>query len=136
MNQVIVWTQPNGIIAICTPTGEVPIDVVLQKDVPSDVVPFVIDRSTLPNEARDFYNAWEQTNGVITINFEKAKNVTKQRLRYEREPLLQAQDIAFQRALETGADTTAIIAEKQRLRNITNLADSCTTLDELRAIHC
>lgn len=136
MNQVIVWTQPNGIIAICFPSGEVSIDVVLQKDVPSDVVPFVIDRSTLPNEARDFYNAWEQTNGVITINFEKAKNVTKQRLRYEREPLLQAQDIAFQRALEAGADTTAIIAEKQRLRDITNLADSCTTLDELRAIHC
>jgi hypothetical protein len=47
---------------------------------------------------------------------------------------LQAQDVAFQRALEQGADTTAIVAEKQRLRDITNLADQATTLDELKAI--
>jgi hypothetical protein len=55
-------------------------------------------------------------------------------LRVEREPLLAAQDVAFQRALETSADTAAIVAEKQRLRDITQLADAATTLDELKAI--
>jgi len=67
----------------------------------------------------------------ITINITKAKEITKSRLRTEREPLLAAQDVAFQRALETGADTTAIVAEKQRLRDITKLTDSCTTTDQL-----
>ena len=71
---------------------------------------------------------------MITINLDKAKQITKERLRAERTPLLQAQDVAFQRALEQGADTSAIVAEKQRLRDITNLADQASTLDELKAI--
>jgi len=69
---------------------------------------------------------------MITINFDKAVEITKDRLRAERTPLLQAQDVAFQRALESGADTTAIVAEKQRLRDITNF--TATTLDELKAL--
>jgi hypothetical protein len=71
---------------------------------------------------------------MITINFDKAKAITKERLRTERTPLLQAQDVAFQRALESNADTSVIVAEKQRLRDITTLADQATTLDELKAI--
>ena len=71
---------------------------------------------------------------MITINFDKAVAITKDRLRAERTPLLQAQDVEFQRALESGADTAAIVAEKQRLRDITNLADEATTLDELKQI--
>jgi hypothetical protein len=71
---------------------------------------------------------------MITINFDKAKAITKARLRTERTPLLQAQDVAFQRALESGSDTSSIVAEKQRLRDITSIADQATTLDELKAI--
>lgn len=71
---------------------------------------------------------------MITVNINKAKEITKDRLRVEREPLLVAQDVAYQRALESGADTTAIVAEKQRLRDITKQADAATTLDELKTI--
>jgi hypothetical protein len=71
---------------------------------------------------------------MITVNLDKAKAITKDRLRAERTPLLQAQDVAFQRAIEEGADTSAIVAEKQRLRDITNLADQATTLEELKGI--
>lgn len=69
---------------------------------------------------------------MIVINLDKAKAITKDKLRADRIPLLQAQDVAFQRALESGADTSAIVAEKQRLRDITQLADQATTLDELK----
>jgi hypothetical protein len=48
--------------------------------------------------------------------------------------LLQAQDVAFQRAQEEGSDASAIVAEKQRLRDVTTLADSATTLEELRSL--
>lgn len=71
---------------------------------------------------------------MITINLDKAKDIKKEQLRSERAPLLQAQDVAFQRALESGADTTDIVAEKQRLRDITQLADAATTVDELKQI--
>ena len=68
----------------------------------------------------------------VNINIDKAKDITKERLRAERKPLLEAQDVAFQRALETGADTTAIVAEKQRLRDLTDQVNSMTTVDELK----
>ena len=68
----------------------------------------------------------------ITVDITKAKVITKDRLREERKPLLEAQDILFQRASETSADTTAIVTEKQRLRDITNQVDSMTTLDQLK----
>jgi hypothetical protein len=71
---------------------------------------------------------------MITININKAKEITKERLRSEREELLKAQDVAFQRALESGADTTAIVAEKQRLRDITKLVDAVNTIEELKQI--
>jgi len=71
---------------------------------------------------------------MITINFEKAQEITRERLRREREPLLREQDIAYMRAQESGADTSGIVAEKQRLRDITTLVYDATTLDELKEL--
>ena len=71
---------------------------------------------------------------MITIDINKAKEIKKESLRQERKPLLEAQDVAFMRAQEAGEDTTAIVQEKQRLRDITNLVDSCTTVEELKAV--
>ena len=68
----------------------------------------------------------------VTVNVEKAKVITKDRLREKRKPLLEAQDLLFMKAQETGADTTAIVAEKQRLRDITNQVDTMTTVEELK----
>ena len=68
----------------------------------------------------------------IKVNITKAKEIVKEKLRRDREPLLEAQDILFQRALETGADTTDIVTEKQRLRDITNDVDTMTTEEELK----
>ena len=71
---------------------------------------------------------------AIIIDINKAKDITKDRLRIERKPLLEAQDVAFQRALESNADTNAIVAEKQRLRDITTLVDTANTVEELKAL--
>ena len=70
----------------------------------------------------------------LNIDITKAKVITKDRLRVERKPLLEAQDVAFQRALESGSETTAIVTEKQRLRDITNAIDAMTTTDQLKAV--
>ena len=72
----------------------------------------------------------------ITVNITKAQKITKDRLREERKPLLEKQDVLFQRALESGADTTAIVAEKQRLRDITDQVDNMTTVEELKGATC
>jgi hypothetical protein len=71
---------------------------------------------------------------MITVNLTKAKAITKDRLRQERAPLLVAQDVLYMRATEANQDTTAIVAEKQRLRDITKLADAATTLEQLKQL--
>ena len=73
---------------------------------------------------------------IILVNFTKAQGITKDRLRIERQPLLEVQDVLFMRAQEAGADTEAIRAEKQRLRDITKSVDKCKTLDDLSALSC
>ena len=69
----------------------------------------------------------------VSINITKAKDITKDRLRAERKPLLEAQDILFMQAQESGADTSDIVTEKQRLRDITNQVNSMTTTTQLKA---
>ena len=68
----------------------------------------------------------------MQVNFSKAQDITKDRLRADRTPLLEAQDILFMRAQEASSDTSAIVTEKQRLRDITIQVDSMSTLDELK----
>ena len=132
--QVIIFKNKFGGVAVCTPTGVIPIEAVLAKDVPANSDARIVDRDSLPNQNRDFFDAWEMDSNSVTVNLNKAKEITKKRLRFEREPLLAAQDVAFQRALELGEDTSAIVAEKTRLRDITKLADQASSLEQLRTI--
>ena len=71
---------------------------------------------------------------MITVNLSKAKEITKERLRGERKPLLEAQDVLFMKAQEDDVDTSDIVTEKNRLRDITKLADSASTTNELKAL--
>lgn len=132
MAQVIIYTNIRGGVSVCTPTGELSIEATQAKDTPPGSI--IVDYDSLPWESNDFFDAWELNGSTVSVSLTKAKEITKDRLRAERAPLLTAQDIAFQRAQEAQADTTAIVAEKNRLRDITQLADQATTLDELRAI--
>jgi hypothetical protein len=137
----IIYNNTNDCVTVLHPGTGYTIEWVLQNDfvkMPDSMgaTPSVVDNDSLPWADEDFFDAWKIVDSVVTVRIDKAKQITKTRLRKEREPLLTAQDVAFQRALETGADTAPIIAEKQRLRDITNLADTCVTLDELRALHC
>ena len=134
MSKIIAFTNELGGVSICVPTGELSIQEVKAKDTPLNSI--IMDASELPEADNDFFNSWELVDGVVSVNIEKAKLQTKDRLRAERAPLLAAQDVAFQRALEEGKDTAAIVAEKQRLRDITNLVDGCKTTEELRGLKC
>jgi hypothetical protein len=130
--QVIIYTNENGNVSVCTPTGEISIEAVLSKDCPAHAI--IVDSASLPNEHNNFFNAWELNAGKVSVNHTKAQGITRERLRAERAPLLTALDVQYQRAQEDGRDTTIIISEKQRLRDVTKLADKATTLDELKAL--
>lgn len=133
----IIWQQPDGFLAVTTIIGG---------DLPEQHAEELKARGDVPAdwEAVGFnyqgeWPSWPQEDwafmaGMVVVDFARAKETTKHRLRAERAPLLQALDVAFQRALETGSDTTPIVAEKNRLRAITLLVDGCKNLTELAAL--
>lgn len=139
MTQRIIFQNDEGGVAVVVPTPEWlshegnTVEKLAEMRVPAGKAFAIVATTDVPSD-RSFRNAWELSNGAISVNMTKAKAITKDRLRAEREPLLAAQDVLFQRALESGSDTSAIVAEKQRLRDLPALADQAQTLDELKAL--
>ena len=131
MNLRIIYPTDDG-VAIIIPAAEcgLTIEEVAKKDVPAGVAYKIVNDDEVPSD-RTFRNALKYD---LTVDMTKAQGITKERLRAERAPLLTALDVQYQRATEDGRDTTIIISEKQRLRDVTKLADAATTLDELKAL--
>jgi hypothetical protein len=71
MAQVIIYEQ-SGQVAVCTPTGELPIEEVLAKDCPVGAV--IVDTSELPTE-NEYFNAWELVDGKVVINETKKQAI-------------------------------------------------------------
>jgi len=72
--QVIVYTNSNGGVSVCHPTGEIDIQSVLEKDCPPGAI--IVDSSILPTGVNlQFFDAWELSGSVITVNLTKAKAI-------------------------------------------------------------
>ena len=54
---------------------------------------------------------------AVTVDMEIARDVQRDRIRAARVPLMRSLDAKFMKALETGASTTEIVAQKQALRD-------------------
>jgi len=69
------------------------------------------------------------------IDMSRAKDIHKKNIRNARAPKLTELDIEYQRALETSADTSAIVAKKQALRDApaASAIDDATNVTELKA---
>ena len=136
----IIYQTETG-IAIIHPTGEVPIEVVVEKDVPTEYkhTACIVEDECIPTD-RQFRDAW-QFRGVdlinktaISVNIDKAKEIHKGRLRADRKILLEDLDGKELQALRKNEDIKAIQNEKDRLCDITKLVDECTTIEEIKAI--
>ena len=88
--------------------------------------------ATVPSD-RNFRGAWVLNGTVISEDLTKAKEIFADKVRQARGPLLEALDTDYMKALETSADTTAIVAAKQALRDAPTAGNSATTIAELKA---
>jgi len=122
----IVYRTETG-IAVITPTHSVD---EAMKDIPSGAEYKIVEDTELPKD-RIFRNAW---NYDLKEDIPKSKEIWKDKLRADRKPLLEAQDVAFMQALENGISTTDIKTEKTRLRDITKLVDLCKTISAIKEI--
>ena len=74
MAKVIIYTNQNGGVSVCVPTGELPIETVLTKDCPAGAI--IVDDSVLPQGAdAQFFDAWELNGSTVTVNFAKAQAI-------------------------------------------------------------
>lgn len=74
MTQVIVFTNDQGGVSVCSPSGDLPIEQVLGRDTPSTGI--IIDSGDLPQgDDAQFSDAWELNEGVVAVNLAKAKTL-------------------------------------------------------------
>ena len=94
---------------------------VADKDVPDGVSYSIVEDSSVPTDL-SFRDAWKgvgigTTGATVTEDITKAKEIHKTNIRLARASKFTDLDIEYQRALETSADTSAIVAKKQALRD-------------------
>ena len=122
----IIYTNSDGTVSIIIPAGDVN-DAI--KDVPSGLSYEIVEDSAIPTD-RSFRNAWKQNGKTIETDMTKAKEIHKTNIRAARETKFAELDIEFQRALETSADTSTIVAKKQTLRDAPSASGISTAASE------
>ena len=134
MTARIVFENAEGGVSI-TPTNErMSIEELAARVVPAGVPWKLVDSADIPTD-RAFRNAWKLEDTKIAEDWAKSVEITKERLRKERAPLLAAADVKAMRDIETSgkvSDETATL--KQSLRDVTALADAAKSRDELLAL--
>ena len=121
----IIYTNSDGTVSIVQPvlteinpnTGKpFTIEEIAEKDIEKGISYEIVDDSAIPTD-RSFRDAWKQNDKTIETDIDKAKEIHKTNIREARTSKLQELDIEFQKAQETSADTSDIVAKKQALRD-------------------
>ena len=72
---------------------------------------------------RTFRGAWQFSGNAVEVDMVKARDIWRDKIRQARLSEFEALDAAFMKALETGADTSTIVAQKQALRDAPDHVD-------------
>lgn len=133
MSKVIIYPDVSGGINIVMPAPDcgLTVEEIAQMRVPPDTAYKIMNNTELPSEF-EFRKAWEWHGAEVTTNFDKAKEITKARLREEREPLLAKLDVEMTRHWGNLQKLAEIDAKREILRNATDIVDTMTTLAELQ----
>jgi len=102
------------------------------KDIPEGATYKIIEDTELPHD-RTFRNAW---NYDLKEDILKSKEIWKEKLRRDREPLFFANDLKIRDANIEG-DMSALsvaVAERDRLRDITKLVDDCKSIVAIKKV--
>ena len=129
MSQVIVFTNTQGSVSVCYPTGEISIQDVLTKDCPAGAV--IVDASSLPQGNNAFFqSAWVLSGNTISINILKAieqQNSTLNQLVYNE---------SAHRAVKTLSGLSNVLSDadwKALVDTAKSAISSSTTTDQLVA---
>ena len=96
-----------------------------------------VDASTVTKPSdRHFRGAWTLNGKVISEDMTVAKKIFQDKIREVRQPLLEAEDVVYMKALEEddASAKTASVAKKKALRNApaASAISDATTITELK----
>ena len=75
----IIYSTPEGGVAIVTPVSDKPIETIAAKVVPSGTAYEIVSDSSIPSNST-FRDAWERNGAAIVVNLPKAKAIAQERL--------------------------------------------------------
>ena len=137
----IIYKQENGKVALIIPTNGFTIEQVIESAVPVGVPYLIINDEDIPDGFYDFHDAVsanfdDPVNISIKVDIDKAKEIAKDRIREERKPMFEQNDIALRDAMLSGnkVNLKAAIDKRDRLRDSTKKVDKLSTLQELREV--
>ena len=91
---------------------------------------------TKPSD-RHFRGAWKLSGSTISEDMTKAKEIFKDKIRTVRQPLLDAEDVVYMKALEASDSSAqaASVAKKKKLRDApaATAIDNADTIAKLKA---
>jgi hypothetical protein len=126
--QVIIFANDVGGVSLCIPTGELPIETILEKDCPPGAI--IVDDSTLPQD-RTFFNAWELNGTTVTVNFTKAQAYWLGQFNAHAVGAAQKRQLNTLAGIPNVPDDATWVAELQAGREAIN---SATTTEQLLAV--
>lgn len=152
--KVILWRRPDGGFSFTAPAGNTEDEAMAYaKKLQTDphhagyVLEGVCDEGEMPDGGRfkktslaaaSFKGAWDCAGGKPMLVMDKAREIHKNRLRELRAPKLEALDVKFMKAIESGDSTAqaAIATQKQALRDVTidQRIIAASTPEELKAV--
>lgn len=139
---IILFEQEDGKIGILHPADGKTFDDI-QGDIPEGARYKISSLELLPSDLdlKEFTDAlrvdFDSESEYLYFDIEVAREITKDRLRYERIPFFEKNDIELRDAIldEDAEKKTTAVAERNRLRDLPLLADSANDLESLRNLH-
>jgi hypothetical protein len=133
MNQIIIYPTDEGGVAIVVPTGELPIEEVLAKDVPANSQAEIVDVSVIPSD-RTFRGAWEKSGKAVVTNLNKAKGITHEKRRAARTEEFKPLDIESTIPSKAAQAEAARQAIRDKYAVMQDQIDAAQTVEELLAV--
>ena len=134
MTRIIYQNESGGVSVIC-PTGEIPIDQVVAKDVPAGANYQVVDESDIPSD-RFFRDAWIVGNGKVEHDLVKCKEIGHKHRRAKRAEEFEPLDDVIAKQIP-GADTVAAEDGRKLIRKkyakMQKDIDAAVTPEEIKA---
>ena len=134
MAQIIIHQSPSGLgnVSVCMPTGELPIEQVLEQVKQSYTDAVIVEDSILPQGSNaQFFDAWELSGSTITVNLEKAKSVRLKKFNLAATNIAQLRQLNTSIGISNETDDATFIAQLNTGRDA---IIASTTTDALVAI--